>query len=40
VDLKKKTATIAHDGSVKDEDLLLAVLNAGFKAKVKHGLFG
>jgi copper chaperone CopZ len=40
VDLKKKTAVVTHDGSVDDEDLLLAVLNAGFKAKVKHGLFG
>ncbi|MDR3282649.1 MAG: heavy-metal-associated domain-containing protein [Candidatus Methanoplasma sp.] len=40
VDLKKGVATITHDGSAKEEDLVKAVVEAGFKAKVKRGLFG
>ncbi|MDR1690400.1 MAG: heavy-metal-associated domain-containing protein [Candidatus Methanoplasma sp.] len=39
VDLKKGTAEVTHEG-VKDEDLVRAVLDAGFRSKVKHGLFG
>ena len=33
-------AVVVCDDSVKDEDLCMAVLDAGFKGKVKHGLFG
>ena len=39
VDLAGGKPTVACDDSVKDEDLCMAVLDAGFKAKVKHGLF-
>ncbi len=39
VDLNRKTAVVEHEG-VPDEALLMAVLDAGFKAKVKRGLFG
>ena len=39
VDLEGGKATVTCDDSVKDEDLCMAVLDAGFKAKVKHGLF-
>jgi len=39
VDLKKGMATIMHD-NVKEEDLIAAVLDVGFRSKVKHGLFG
>ncbi|MCL2031774.1 MAG: heavy-metal-associated domain-containing protein [Methanomassiliicoccaceae archaeon] len=38
VDLKKGTAEVMQEG-VKDEDLIRAVLDAGFRSKVKHGLF-
>lgn len=38
VDLKKGTAVVEHNG-VPDEKLVMAVLDLGFKAKVKHGLF-
>lgn len=38
VDLKKGTAGVTHAG-VKDEDLIRAVLDAGFRSNVKHGLF-
>ncbi len=40
VDLKKGKAVVTYDGDVSDEDLCMAVIDAGFKAKVKHGLFG
>ncbi|MDR3206372.1 MAG: heavy-metal-associated domain-containing protein [Candidatus Methanoplasma sp.] len=40
VDLKKGAVSVTHDGSVKDEDLVRTVVEAGFKAKVKRGLFG
>ena len=33
-------AVVVCDDSVKDEDLCMAILDAGFKGKVKHGLFG
>jgi Copper chaperone len=39
VDLKKGTAIITHDNA-KEDDLISAVLDAGFRSKVKHGLFG
>ena len=39
VDLADGKAAVTCDDSVKDEDLCMAVLDAGFKAKVKHGLF-
>ncbi|MDR1954890.1 MAG: heavy-metal-associated domain-containing protein [Candidatus Methanoplasma sp.] len=38
VDLKKGTAAVVHEG-VKEEDLIRAVLDAGFRSKVKHGSF-
>ncbi len=39
VDHTKGKATVTCEDSVKDEDLCMAVIDAGFKAKVKHGLF-
>ena len=39
VDHAKGKATVTCEDSVKDEDLCMAVIDAGFKAKVKHGLF-
>ena len=39
VDLEKGRATVVCEDTVKDEDLCMAVLDSGFKAKVKHGLF-
>lgn len=38
VDLKKGTATIMQEG-VDDEKLISTVLDAGFRSKVKRGLF-
>lgn len=38
VNLKKGTAAVQHDGA-SEEDLLRAVVDAGFRASVKHGLF-
>ena len=38
VNLKKGTATVEHDGA-SDESLVKAVVDAGFRASVKHGLF-
>jgi copper chaperone CopZ len=38
VDLKKGTATVTHEG-VSDEDMISAVVDAGFRASVKKGLF-
>ena len=38
VNLKKGTATVVHNG-VSDETLIGAVVDAGFRASVKHGLF-
>lgn len=40
VDHVKGKASVVCSDSVKDEDLCMAVIDAGFKAKVKHGLFG
>ena len=39
VDLGKGRAKVEYDGDIADEDLCMAVVDAGFKAKVKHGLF-
>lgn len=39
VDLEKGKAKVEYDGAVEDEALCMAVIDAGFKAKVKHGLF-
>ena len=39
VDFKKGTATIMHE-DVEDETFIAIVLDVGFRAKVKHGLFG
>ena len=39
VDLAGGKATVTCEDSVKDEDLCMAVLDSGFKAKVKRGLF-
>lgn len=38
VDLKAGKAVVEHDG-VSDEVLIAAVVDAGFRAKAKHGLF-
>lgn len=38
INLKKGTATVVHSGA-SDEDLIRAVVAAGFRASVKHGLF-
>ncbi len=38
VNLKKGTATVQHEG-VSDETLIGAVVDAGFRASAKHGLF-
>lgn len=38
VDLKKGTATVIHEG-LSDEELISAVVDAGFRASVKRGLF-
>lgn len=38
-DHSKGKATVTCGDDVSDEDLCMAVIDAGFKAKVKHGLF-
>ena len=38
-DQKKGIAVVEFDGEIPDEDLTMAVIDAGFKAKIKHGLF-
>ncbi len=38
VNLKKGTAVVMHD-NVSDEKLISAVVDGGFRASVKHGLF-
>lgn len=38
VNLKKGTAVVEHDGAA-DDALIKAVVDAGFRASVKHGLF-
>ena len=39
VDHSSGKASVVCADTVKDEDLCMAVLDAGFRAKVKHGLF-
>ena len=39
VDLDKGKASVVCGDDVKDEDLCMAVIDSGFKAKVKRGLF-
>lgn len=39
VNLKKKTAVVQQEG-VADDVLVKAVVDAGFRGTVKHGLFG
>ena len=39
VDLSKGTATVNYEGDIPEETFTMAVIDAGFKAKVKHGLF-
>ena len=36
---KKGTAIVEFTGDIPDETLAMAVIDCGFKAKVKHGLF-
>jgi copper chaperone len=38
VNLKKGTATVMHQG-LSDESLIIAVVDVGFRASVKRGLF-
>ena len=38
VSLKSNKAVVEHDGA-SDEDLIAAVVDAGFRTSVKHGLF-
>lgn len=38
INLKKGAATVEHDGA-SEESLIRAVVDAGFRASVKHGLF-
>lgn len=38
INLKKGTAVVIHDG-VSDTDLISAVVDNGFRASIKHGLF-
>ncbi len=41
IDQKKGSATVTHDDSVSNkEDLIRAVVDVGFRAEVKRGLFG
>ena len=39
VNLDKGTATVNYEGDIPEETFTMAVIDAGFKAKVKHGLF-
>lgn len=38
-DFEKGVASAVYDGDVSDETFLMAIIDAGFKAKVKRGLF-
>lgn len=38
-DYKKGTAVVQSSEKLDDEILLMAVIDEGFKAKIKHGLF-
>ena len=39
VNLDKGLTTVSYDGEIPEEKFTMAVIDAGFKAKVKHGLF-
>ncbi|MDD2410150.1 MAG: heavy metal-associated domain-containing protein [Candidatus Methanomethylophilaceae archaeon] len=39
IDLKKGLATVVH-GEVAEKDLVRAVVDAGYRAEVRRGLFG
>ena len=39
VNLEKGLATVSYEGDIPEETFTMAVIDAGFKAKVKHGLF-
>ena len=39
-DPKKGTAVVTADRKIADDVLVRAVIDAGFRAKVKHGLLG
>lgn len=39
VNLDKGSAVIVYEGDIPEEKFTMAVIDAGFKAKVKHGLF-
>ena len=39
VDREKGKVVVTCDDSISDEDLCMTVIDLGFKAKVKHGLF-
>lgn len=39
VNLDKGLAVVEYEGDIPEEKFTMAVLDAGFKAKVKHGLF-
>ena len=39
VNLEKGLATVSYEGGIPEETFTMAVIDAGFKAKVKHGLF-
>ncbi len=39
VNLDKGLAVVEYEGDIPEEKFTMAVIDAGFKAKVKHGLF-
>ena len=39
VNLDKGTAVVNYEGEIPEEKFTMAVIDAGFRAKVKHGLF-
>ena len=39
VNLDKGMAVVEYEGDIPEEKFTMAVIDAGFKAKVKHGLF-
>ena len=39
VNLEKGLATVSYEEDIPEETFTMAVIDAGFKAKVKHGLF-
>ena len=39
VNLEKGSAVVIYEGDIPEEKFTMAVIDAGFKAKVKHGLF-